>query len=110
PGAGAPGAGAPGRGRLAGTAAWLAERWADQLRPLPMTVESAFFELGGSSLAAAKLVSVLRSRYPSVAVAEVYAHRRLGDFAARLDRLGVDTRTRSSARAPAAKRWIPVQL
>jgi len=49
---------------LDGTAAWLATRWAEQLGPLPLTPESDFFELGGSSLSAAKLASVLRSRYP----------------------------------------------
>jgi non-ribosomal peptide synthetase-like protein len=82
---------------LTGTAAWLAGRWAEQLGPLPMCTESDFFELGGSSLAAAKLVSRLRSRYPSVAVADIYAHRTLGELAARLDRL----ETRRDTVAPA---------
>ena len=54
------------------TQAWLAERWAEQLGPLPMTAQSNFFELGGSSLAAAKLVSALRARFAAVAVADVY--------------------------------------
>ena len=47
-----------------------------------MTPDSDFFELGGNSLAAAKLVSALRERFPAVAVADVYDHRRLGDLAA----------------------------
>jgi non-ribosomal peptide synthetase-like protein len=33
-----------------------------------------FFDLGGTSLAAAKLVSILRERYPRVSVADVYRH------------------------------------
>src|SRR6202022_5100927 len=73
--------------QLSGPAAWLAERWREQLGPLPMTAESDFFELGGNSLGAARLVSSVRSRYPSLAVADVYAHRRLGGLAGRLDRL-----------------------
>jgi non-ribosomal peptide synthetase-like protein len=73
---------------LSGTEAWLAERWADQLGPLPMTAESDFFELGGSSLGVARLVSVLRERFPATAVADVYNHRRLGQLAERLDHLG----------------------
>lgn len=72
---------------LTATERWLADRWADQLGPLPFNAESDFFELGGSSLAAAKLVSVIRGRFPSAAVADVYHHRRLGELATRLDQL-----------------------
>ena len=43
---------------LTGTAAWLADRWTEQLGPLVFTADSDFFELGGTSLAAAKLVSL----------------------------------------------------
>jgi non-ribosomal peptide synthetase-like protein len=70
---------------LSGTAAWLAELWAEQLGPLPIALESDFFELGGSSLAAAKLVSRLRGRYPAAAVADVYKHRPLRALAERLE-------------------------
>jgi non-ribosomal peptide synthetase-like protein len=73
---------------LGPTAAWLAERWARQIGPTVTTAESDFFAMGGTSLLAAKLVSVLRERFPSVAVADVYAYRRLGALAARLDQLG----------------------
>lgn len=78
---------------LSGTAAWLAERWAEQLGPLAFTAEADFFVAGGGSLAAAKLVSVLRERFPTVAVADLYEHRRLGQLAARLDELGEATGT-----------------
>ncbi|MHB8491210.1 MAG: non-ribosomal peptide synthetase, partial [Solirubrobacteraceae bacterium] len=67
--------------------AWLAERWAEQIGPFPFTPDSDFFALGGSSLAAAKLVSVLRERFPAVAVSDVYNHRGLRDLAARLGHL-----------------------
>jgi non-ribosomal peptide synthetase-like protein len=72
---------------LSGTAAWLARRFADQLGPVAIGLDTDFFACGGSSLAVAKLVSVLRERWVSVAVADVYEHRLLGQLAARLDEL-----------------------
>ena len=53
-------------GRLSssGTAVWLAEKWVDQLGPSPLDGDSDFFEFGATSLAAARLVSVLRGRLP----------------------------------------------
>jgi len=92
------------------TAAWLAERWAEQLGPLPITIDSDFFELGGSSLAAAKLVSVLRHRFPSVAVADVYKHRRLGALSARLEQLGEASELAPRARTERHRRWGAVQV
>ena len=62
------------RGDLSGTSGWVAERWRDQLGPVTITPDSHFFALGGSSLAAAKLTSDLRERFPAVAVADVYEH------------------------------------
>jgi non-ribosomal peptide synthetase-like protein len=89
PGAGAGSAGLdPDAPALSGTAAWLAEGWVEQLGPLSMTAETDFFACGGSSVAAAKLISVLRERFPAVAVADVYEYRGLGALAARLDQLG----------------------
>jgi non-ribosomal peptide synthetase-like protein len=95
---------------LTATAAWLAERWVDQLGPLPISEESDFFDLGGSSLAAAKLVSVLRGRFPSVAVADVYNHRRLADLAARLDDLDAAPRVSAAPPPDGGRRWGAVQL
>ncbi|MHB1836971.1 MAG: Pls/PosA family non-ribosomal peptide synthetase, partial [Solirubrobacteraceae bacterium] len=66
---------------------WLAERFSEQLGPVTIGAESDFFELGGSSLAAAKLASALRDRYPAVAVADVYNHRTVRGLAARLAQL-----------------------
>jgi len=96
--------------KLTETAAWLAERWAEQLGPLPLSGESDFFELGGSSLAVAKLVSVLRSRFPAVAVADVYAHRRLNQLAERLDRLGTVSAEAPSQESASAAPWRWAQL
>ncbi len=99
------------RTSLSGTARWLAELWAEQLGPRPFAADSDFFELGGSSLAAAKLVSVLRARYPSVAVADVYEHRRLGELAARLDHLGQGAEAEPSASpSPRPRGWTLWQL
>jgi non-ribosomal peptide synthetase-like protein len=72
---------------LSGTAAWLARLFTDLLGPVAIDIDTDFFACGGSSLAAAKLVSVLRERFPSVAVADVYEHQLLGQLAARLDEL-----------------------
>ncbi len=82
-----PGAEAGSRPAGRGTRAWLAERWAEQLGEVPIDDQSDFFELGGTSMAAAKLVSALRARFPALAVADLYQHRRLGDLADHLERL-----------------------
>jgi non-ribosomal peptide synthetase-like protein len=63
----------------------LAERWREQLGPVAIGRDSDFFALGGTSLAAAKLISVLRAEHPAIAVADVYAHRTLAEFSARLE-------------------------
>ncbi len=96
---------------LSGTAAWLAERFAEQLGPVPITLESDFFELGGSSLAAAKLASSLRERFPAVAVADIYNHRRLGELGARLDQLDApDDEAAPPEPPPANRRFAASQL
>ena len=107
---GAPAQRAADAGTLTGTAAWLAGRWADQLGVEPATLDSDFFELGGTSLAAAKLVSVIRGRFPAAAVADLYNHRRLGELAAYLDRLGGVDSSVADASAPVRSRWGLVRL
>jgi non-ribosomal peptide synthetase-like protein len=103
-------AAAPGLDRLGPTATWLAEQWAAQLGPHSFSAASDFFELGGSSLAAAKLVSAVRRRFPAVAVSDVYNHRTLGELAARLD--GLDSVAQEARTGPAGgqRRWAAVQL
>ena len=95
---------------LTGTAAWLAERWIEQLGPLSMSEETDFFACGGSSVAAAKLVSVLRERFPAVAVADVYEYRGLGALAARLDQLGEKSSGVATAVPTPSRRLGAMQL
>jgi non-ribosomal peptide synthetase-like protein len=63
---------------------WLAERWATLLGERPLRPEIDFFDAGGSSLVAARFVSILRLRYPTVTVRDVYDNPTLGELAARL--------------------------
>ncbi|MEY9840405.1 non-ribosomal peptide synthetase-like protein [Streptacidiphilus sp. EB103A] len=70
---------------LHGTAARLARQWRDLLGVAP-DADSDFFALGGTSLSAARLVSLLRQRHPGLSVADLYRQPRLGDLAAHLDR------------------------
>ena len=83
-----PGAGTGTRADLAGTQAWLAEPWAEVLGAPPAGPRDDFFDAGGSSLGAARLVSLVRRTYPDMSVADVYQHRTLRALAARLDELG----------------------
>lgn len=89
----ATGDGAVGTGRgdaaadLTGTSGWLAGHWAAVLGAEPDNGRADFFLDGGSSLAAARLVSALRARYPHVTVADVYEHPVLERLAERLDEL-----------------------
>jgi non-ribosomal peptide synthetase-like protein len=69
------------------TERWLADRWASYLGVRPSSSEDDFFELGGSSLAAAKLASDLRTRFAAAAVSDIYTHRTLGELAQRMDAL-----------------------
>ncbi|MFD9124656.1 Pls/PosA family non-ribosomal peptide synthetase [Kitasatospora sp. NPDC059571] len=88
----------PGTGRRpASTAGWLAEQW-EALLGLPVGADGDFFALGGTSLAAAKLVSALRARYPGVSVADLYAHPTLLDLAARLDEFDAGPREHRQVR------------
>ena len=74
--------------------------WAARLGVRPVSIDDDFFDLGGSSLGAAKLVSQLRERFPSAAVADIYTHRTLGELACFLDQL--DGAAAPAASAPAS--------
>ena len=80
--------GQEGTGSLSGTAAWLAAQWTSVLGMDVRSPDADFFERGGGSLSAARLVSGLRERYPRVTVADVHAHPRLGAQAELLDSMG----------------------
>jgi non-ribosomal peptide synthetase-like protein len=70
---------------LTGAAAWLAEQWTAVLG-VPVTgPDDDFFAHGGGSLAAAQLVSLMRTRYAQITVGDVYRCPRIVDLAARLD-------------------------
>ncbi|MBV9313518.1 MAG: amino acid adenylation domain-containing protein [Pseudonocardia sp.] len=75
--------------RAAGTVGWLAGVWQDLLG-VPVDRDADFFDLGGTSLATAKLVAKLRERYPEASVADIYQNSRLTKLARRLDELGGD--------------------
>lgn len=95
---------------LHGVAAWLAERFTDQLGPIAIGPDTDFFAAGGSSLAAAKLVSALRERYPTLAVSDVYEHPRLQDLAERLQALDRPRPEAAAAPLSLPLRWGLVQL
>ncbi len=70
---------------LSPTEDWLAQLWVEVLG---VSVEGAgadFFDLGGTSLAAATLVGRIRERYPTLSVRDLYDHPRLGSLAELLD-------------------------
>jgi non-ribosomal peptide synthetase-like protein len=94
---------------LTETGRWLADRWQEQLGPVPVDPTSDFFALGGTSLAAAKLASTLRARFPSLAVADIYNHRRLGELTDRLDAL-VPAPAPPGPQAAGRRLWGGVQL
>jgi non-ribosomal peptide synthetase-like protein len=74
---------------IKGTMGQLSDQWRRVLGVAP-SAESNFFDLGGTSLGAAQLVSQLRKLCPSMAVADVYEHPTLETMAARLDELAGD--------------------
>ena len=72
-------------GDLNSTEAWVADRWTAVLGVSITDAETDFFSKGGGSLAAAQLVTALRERFPTVTVADLYDHPRLGSLAQMLD-------------------------
>jgi non-ribosomal peptide synthetase-like protein len=94
---------------LSETESWLAEQWIHQLGWREISPKSNFFELGGASIAAAKLVSVIRGRFPNAAVADVYTHRQLSDLAEHLDHLARPSALEHEE-AVAHQGWRGVQL
>jgi len=61
--------------------AWLAEQWQAVLGMPVIDRKTDFFDLGGGSLAAAQLVSRIRTRVPEFSVADIYDVPRLGAMA-----------------------------
>jgi non-ribosomal peptide synthetase-like protein len=88
---------------LHGTQKWLADRWTEVLGTAPAGPAADFFVAGGGSLAAARLVSLIRDEHPTVSVSDVYHHP---TFAALADRLDALTGTRQPIRTIAP---VPVR-
>ena len=86
--------------KLEGTAAWVHELWTDLLGAEVEDPGADFFDLGGSSLTAAQLVSRLRSRFPEVTVADVYESPTLGGLSAALDALASPAATANRTVSP----------
>ncbi len=84
---------------LAGTAAQLATRWAAVLGSEPASLDDDFFRLGGGSLTAATLVTLLREDYPQATVSDVYAYPRLAAMATRMEEL-------RAAGQPGDRAWV----
>ncbi|MDL9946258.1 amino acid adenylation domain-containing protein [Gordonia sp. ABSL11-1] len=70
---------------LSDTEVWVAACWTDVLGVVIEDPRADFFAEGGGSLAAAQLVTALRTRYPDITVADLYDHPRLGSLAEMLD-------------------------
>lgn len=87
---------------LSDTEAWVAERWTDVLGVTIDDPRADFFAEGGGSLAAAQLVTALRTRYPDITVADLYDHPRLGALAENLDE-----RTQTATVTPRTVRPTP---
>ncbi|MEV1022934.1 Pls/PosA family non-ribosomal peptide synthetase [Streptomyces sp. NPDC050264] len=72
--------------QLYGTEAWLAEQWSETLGASVTDASDDFFAIGGSSLAAARLTTRLRTRYPRAAVIDIYDRPILRKLARRLEK------------------------
>ncbi|MBM7788299.1 Pls/PosA family non-ribosomal peptide synthetase [Tenggerimyces flavus] len=86
---------------LTGTQAWLSEQWADVIGIPPANPTADFFASGGSSLSAARLVSLVRTQFPTVSVSDIYQRPTLEALAAKLDELSeLTTAVRENAPTP----------
>ncbi|KOV60645.1 Pls/PosA family non-ribosomal peptide synthetase [Streptomyces sp. MMG1121] len=94
--------------RLTGTAARLADVW-EQLLGLRPGPDSDFVALGGTSLTAARMASMLREEYPGLSVADLYRHSVLHRMAAHLDSLAGPAQEVRPAR-PVPRRTAVVQF
>ncbi len=95
------------RSDLAGTEKWIAELWMEVIGATAGSGDDDFFDLGGSSLTAAQIVSRLRSRHPETTVADIYEHPTLAGMAAALDAMQAPaSRTNRAVRPTPTKTQI----
>ncbi|MGZ0713052.1 Pls/PosA family non-ribosomal peptide synthetase (plasmid) [Coraliomargarita sp. W4R53] len=106
-----PGVDAPIEG-LSPTEAWLAEQWQTVLGLAVPSRTADFFDLGGGSLAAAQLVSRIRTRVPEFSVADVYDVPRLSTMAKALGPLEEEAQGeyRKPVPTPRATQWVQTAL
>ncbi len=72
---------------LHGTDAWIAELWLEVVGAVVTDERDDFFDLGGGSLTAAQMVSLLRARYPEVTVADLYENPTVRGLSDMLDEM-----------------------
>jgi non-ribosomal peptide synthetase-like protein len=70
---------------LHGTSARIAEIWQKVIGATPESPDADFFDLGGGSLTAAQVVTMLRADHPELTVADLYDNPTVGGLAGYLD-------------------------
>ncbi|CAD6000257.1 Pls/PosA family non-ribosomal peptide synthetase [Agreia sp. COWG] len=107
-----PGSASSGGATLEGTTGWLASLWTDVLGATVGSATDDFFALGGGSLAAAQLTSIIRARFPEARVSDIYDHPRIGALADELDSRvpAVVAEPRLVKPTPLSTRWAQTLL
>jgi non-ribosomal peptide synthetase-like protein len=96
---------------LTETESWLAGQWGEILGVPATSPDTEFFASGGSSLAAARFVSLIRTRFPSGSVSDIYQYPTLGGLARALAEVDEQVRTsRVIRRTPRAAALSQVVL
>ncbi|XAS77346.1 Pls/PosA family non-ribosomal peptide synthetase [Dermatophilaceae bacterium Sec6.4] len=101
-----------------GTRGRLAELWLEVVGAVVTSERDDFFDLGGSSLTAAQMVSRLRAGYPEVTVADLYEQPTIGALADLLDRMSAPVSRANRAVRPTTSKTqigqlvctVPVQM
>ncbi|WP_198154243.1 Pls/PosA family non-ribosomal peptide synthetase [Neomicrococcus aestuarii] len=70
---------------------WLRDEWGCLLGPVPLGPDSDFFANGGSSVLVARLLSVVRGRFPDASIAGMYQHSTLESMGAYLQGLSANS-------------------
>lgn len=91
------------------TQQWLAGLFADALGTAVTSPDADFFNLGGTSLGAATLISRVRQEVPTVSVRDLYDHSRLGALAEHIDSLREKTGSAGTGQAAQAKDVKPAK-
>jgi non-ribosomal peptide synthetase-like protein len=90
---------------------WLAQQWGEILGVPATSPDTNFFASGGSSLAAARFVSLIRTRFPSGSVSDIYQYPTLGGLARALAEVAEQDRTsRVIAPTPRSSALLQVVL